>query len=161
MTVFREGGRLVAVIPDRMSPRQEEDLLPALVTRFLQREAKRAVPAQPDELTERAVQLFDRYLAGRVDGDLPPVQVRWVGNQQKRWGSCTPSAGTIRLSERLKGMPAWVGDYVLLHELAHLFEARHSSRFWELLDAYPHHQRARGYLEGYQAASGLEISEAD
>ena len=39
--------------------------------------------------------------------------VRWVGNQGSRWGSCTPVDRTIRLSDRLQGMPAWVVDYVL------------------------------------------------
>lgn len=161
MTVFREGGRLVAVIPAQMTRRQEQDLLPGLVAKFLQREAKRSVPDHPDELADRAQDLFARYLAGRVEAELPPVTVTWVGNQQKRWGSCTPSAGTIRLSDRLQGMPAWVGDYVLLHELVHLFEARHSPRFWELLGAYPHHERALGYLEGFQAGTGLDLSHDD
>ena len=46
--------------------------------------------------------------------------MRWVSNQSGRWGSCTPAEGTIRLSDKLQGMPVWVVDYVLLHELAHL-----------------------------------------
>ena len=54
----------------------------------------------------------------------------------------------IRLSDRLQGMPGWVIDYVLLHELAHLIEPNHSARFWALLDPYPHTVRAKGFLEG-------------
>ena len=74
--------------------------------------------------------------------------MRWVGNQNSRWGSCTSADRSIRLSDRLKGMPEWVIDYVLLHELAHLIEPNHSKRFWALVDAYPRPTKAKGFLEG-------------
>ena len=73
-------------------------------------------------------------------------------NQQKRYGSCTPATATIRISTRVAQMPLWVLDYVLVHELAHLLEANHSPRFWELVARYPLSERARGYL----IAIGLE-----
>ena len=81
--------------------------------------------------------------------------MRWVTNQNTRWGSCTPSEGSIRLSHRLQGMPEYVVDYVLLHELAHLLVPGHGPRFWRLLEAYPRTERARGYLEGVVAADRL------
>ena len=40
-------------------------------------------------------------------------------------GSCTPAEGSIRVSDKVRGMPGWVLDYVLLHELAHLIEPGH------------------------------------
>jgi predicted metal-dependent hydrolase len=82
-----------------------------------------------------------------------------VVNQASRWGSCTPADGTIRLSSRLQGMPPWVVDYVLLHELAHLLEPGHGARFWTLLRAYPRTERARGYLEGFAAAGDLRVGQ--
>jgi predicted metal-dependent hydrolase len=72
-----------------------------------------------------------------------------------RWGSCTPSERTIRLSRRLSGMPEYVVDYVLLHELAHLLVPGHGRPFWAELAGYPHLERARGYLEGVAAAAAL------
>ena len=55
----------------------------------------------------------------------------------------------IRLSARLQSLPAWVVDYVLVHELAHLLEPAHNDRFWALVNRYPLAERARGFLAGY------------
>jgi predicted metal-dependent hydrolase len=56
-------------------------------------------------------------------------------------------------------MPDWVVDYVLLHELAHLVVPSHSPKFWELVNRYPKAERARGYLEGISAATGLVLAD--
>jgi predicted metal-dependent hydrolase len=101
-----------------------------------------------DQLARRARELSDRYLGGRA----VPSSVRWSSNQGRRWGSCTVGEGSIRLSDRLRGMPSWVTDYVLLHELTHLLHAGHGPEFWAELEAYPRTERARGFLEGYAFA---------
>jgi predicted metal-dependent hydrolase len=77
-----------------------------------------------------------------------------VENQNRRWGSCTPADRTIRLSGRLRGMPEFVVDYVLVHELAHLLEPSHNARFWSLVHAYPRAERALGFLEGVEHGRG-------
>lgn len=103
-----------------------------------------------DDLLGRARELSTRYLDGKAE----PASVRWVGNQRHRWGSCTPDHGTIRISTRLRGMPAWVVDYVIIHELAHLLVPNHGPKFWALVDRYPKAERARGFLEGFSMAGG-------
>lgn len=109
-----------------------------------------------EHLEARAAELSRRWLEGRAR----PASVRWTTRQGSRWGSCTPAEGTIRLSTRLQGMPPWVVDYVLVHELAHLLEAGHGPAFWALVERYPRTERARGYLEGVAAAAGLDLSDA-
>ena len=74
--------------------------------------------------------------------------MRWVDNQGSRWGSCTPTDGSIRLSARLQGMPTWVLDYVLLHELAHLLEPGHGPAFWAWSTATRAPSVPEGFLEG-------------
>lgn len=121
-------------------------MVEAMVRRVLAGE-RRTRPGDA-ELAERAAGLSQRYLAGRAR----PASVAWSAVQRSRWGSCTPTEATIRLSTRLRGMPGWVLDYVLVHELAHLLEPDHSPAFWALVERYPRAERARGYLEGHEAA---------
>ena len=114
-----------------------------MVARLEDKERRRRPSDQ--ELADRAAELSAKYLDGRAR----PSSVRWSNNQGRRWGSCTLLDGSIRISTRLQGMPSWVLDYVLLHELAHLLHAGHGPDFWAELDAYPRTARARGFLEGY------------
>jgi predicted metal-dependent hydrolase len=149
VTAYRERDTIVVLLPQAMSVTDEQRYVRDMVSKVLAREARVAAPGGDAELMERAAQLAATYLAA-PDRDTPmPTSVAWVGNQLQRWGSCTPTTGTIRLSDRLRVMPAWVVDYVLLHELAHLLETAHSSRFWTLVDAYPRADQAKGFLEGY------------
>lgn len=152
LTVFREQGRLVAVVPARISRHQVDELVPPLVTRFLVKETRSKLPGGDPELHDRATELAERYLQGRIDTPLPSFQVSWSANQQRRWGSCSPGSRRIRISDRLQQVPHWVGDYVILHELVHLVEPNHSARFWQLLSGYPEAERARGFLEGMDFA---------
>lgn len=137
---YREGDKIVILMPAHLSPDEEAVHVESLVERIRRQERS----LTDDELIQRAVSLSAQWLAGRAQ----PVQVRWVTNQSKRWGSCSSDEGTIRLSDRLQGMPPWVIDYVLLHELAHLIEPNHSRRFHALLADFPHTERAKGFLEG-------------
>ena len=58
-------------------------------------------------------------------------------------------------------MPRWVVDYVLVHELTHLLEPGHGTRFWSWVQRYPRSERAIGYLEGLSAAAGLGMAGTD
>ena len=97
-------------------------------------------------LEERARVLNERYFAGNLSW----TSIRFVSNQRKRFGSCTPERGTIRISDRLRGAPAFVLDYIVLHELAHLSIPNHSGEFWDVVNRYPKTERDRGYLMAMQ-----------
>ena len=127
----------------------DQDLQP-IIENLHQREQKKQVKTDLDDqaLHRRAQELNREYFGGKLKWK----SIKWVTNQNSRFGSCTPARGTIRLSHRLATMPTFVRDYVLVHELAHLLEANHGPKFWKLVNRYPKTERARGYL----MAVGLE-----
>ena len=141
-TAFWEEGRIVVVLPARVPLANREELIDWLVRRTL---AKRPGATSSDEdLVKRAADLADRY----VDG-VRPSGIRWVTNQEKRWGSCSTDSAEIRLSHRLQAVPGWVLDAAIVHELAHLVHPDHSPRFHALADRYPRQREANVFLEGY------------
>jgi hypothetical protein len=146
VSAYRDGDRTIVAIPARFSRAQEREWVDRMLARLEAKEQRRR--PSDSELERRARELSEKYLAGRA----APSSVRWSSHQERRWGSCTLLDGSIRISDRVRGMPAWVLDYVILHELAHLLHAGHGAEFWALLDAYPRTERARGYLEGVSFA---------
>jgi predicted metal-dependent hydrolase len=151
VSAYRDGATLVVLVPARISAAEEEHWINEM-RRLVEARDRRRRPGDA-ELGERATALSARYLQGRAQ----PTSVRWVDNQRGRWGSCTLFDGSIRLNRQLVGLPGWVVDYVLLHELAHLVVPGHGPPFWALLERYPRLDRARGYLEGFAAASGVVV----
>ncbi|WP_205669399.1 M48 family metallopeptidase [Amycolatopsis suaedae] len=155
VTAYRDGDTLVVLIPARMT-RAEEAHWVAEMQRKLQRtESKRAAPSRQSDaaLVARCAVLSARYFDGKAN----PATVRWVPPMRTRWASCTPVDASIRVSERLRDVPSWVLDYVLVHELAHLDIPEHNARFWARVRKYPKTERAIGYLEGLSAAAGWGI----
>ena len=135
------GGVLHVSIPATMSHAEEQRHVAEMVRRMRRRAESTLV-----DLPARAAALAAAHGLRR------PSSIRWVDNQEWRWGSCTPADGTIRISTRLAIEPSWVLDYVIVHELAHLTVPGHGPSFWALVERYPRAERARGFL----IARGLE-----
>ncbi len=141
---FRDG-QLVVRLPYGLSGDAEERIIEDLVGKVVRRH--RVADLGGDAALEaRAHRLADRYLDG-----VRPSSVSWSSRMRHRNGSCSMPEGRIRISDRLAGYPPYVVDFVLVHELAHLRVADHSSAFHALLDRYPWAERARGFLEGVVA----------
>lgn len=146
-----DGDHIVVSVPARLSRAEREKWVRIMVERLARRRGRQDAADSDQRLLRRAVQLSRRYLGGRAQ----PASVRWVANQESRWGSCTPESRSIRLSKRLQVMPSWVRDYVLLHELVHLIDPTHGPRFHALLNQFPWAERAKGYLQGISDAALL------
>lgn len=155
VTAFRENGRIVVCLPSRLSKAEERRWVQVMLDRLAAQE-KRRRPSD-EGLLARAGELSRKYLDGRAQ----PTSVRWSASQRARWGSCTPSDGSIRLSTRLQGLPTWVIDYVLVHELTHLLVNDHGPEFWALVGRFPRAERARGFLDGYSHAAGTANEDGD
>jgi predicted metal-dependent hydrolase len=135
-------GVLEVRIPAWLSKTEEAECVEEMRGRF------ETEPALDDGALARRARRLARQL------DFPrPASVRWVTNQNKRWGSCSPSSGSIRLSHRMARFPSWVIDYTLVHELAHLLEGGHGPEFQALAGRYDRADQAEGFLMGVGTAS--------
>lgn len=157
VSAYRDGEKTVVSIPARFSRAQEREWVQRMLDRLADKEQRRR--PSDEGLEARARELSEKYLAGLAR----PSSVRWSSRQGRRWGSCSLPEKSIRISTRVRGMPGWVLDYVLLHELAHTLHSGHGPDFWALLESYPRTDKARGFLEGYSFArdSGPEEDLAD
>lgn len=107
--VWRDGGNLVAAC--------EADEVADKVRAWFRSNAKEALAAKAHET------------AAGIGAQVNRITVR---DPHTRWGSCS-AAGTLSFSWRLFMAPEWVMDYVVAHEVAHLFEMNHGQTFWRLV----------------------------
>lgn len=150
-----EAGTFVVLMPTGLTREQEQGHVEDLLARHLRAQARRRL--ERADLMGRAMALSERYLDGRAR----PVSVTWVTNQLRRWGSCSPATGAIRLSTDLERMPSWVVDSVIIHELAHLLEANHGPRFKALVHRYERYDEATTFLQGVAFGMGRQIPADD
>lgn len=143
-----DGDVLEVLAPAHMSDAELAPIIERLRGRLERRRGRRGQPPEDAELAQIAQRLNRAHFSGQLRWS----SIVWSERQAQRYGSCTPATGAIRISSRLAQMPRFVLEYVVMHELAHLLEANHGPRFWQLVARYPLAERARGYL----MAVGLE-----
>src|ERR687884_580909 len=107
VSAYRKDGKVIVMIPARFTRAEESEWVDTMLGKLARSEQRGR--RTDEQLMRRARELSREFLHGRAE----PASVRWVSNMTTRWGSCTTGEGTIRLSERLRSMPAWVIDYVL------------------------------------------------
>jgi len=114
------------------------------------------IPATQGE--KRAEALREWYVGKAKEKIVPRVTIhaRNLGvhvaevkivDSRYRWGSCTVNSN-VNLNWRLMKAPMFVIDYVIVHELAHLREANHTPRFWNIVRAQsPTMEKAKAWLK--------------
>lgn len=111
--------------------RQAEDRAEALREWYISKAKEQIVPR---------VKVHARELGVAV------VKVKIVDNRY-RWGSCTQN-DNVNFNWRLIKAPMFVIDYVIVHELAHLIEANHTPKFWNIVRAQaPTMEKAKAWLK--------------
>ena len=146
ISAYRQGGRIVVSIPARMSKADERAMVPEMVAKIRAQEA--AATMSEESLAKRIGELLSEF-APEITSR--PASVNWRA-MRERWGSCTGIDRSIRISDRLKGAPDYVLDYVLFHEAIHLDIFDHGAEFKGLLARFPQEELAEAYLAGYEAA---------
>ena len=116
------------------------------VVHLLNNEIVLQVPDGADLKTRRSI-LQDWYLY-QLEMAIPPLITKWesilnvsvrrfsIRSMKTRWGSCTPKTRSIRFNlELVKRAPECL-EYIVVHELVHLLEASHNSKFKTLMDRF-------------------------
>jgi predicted metal-dependent hydrolase len=100
-----------------------------------------------DFLKREAQHDLDAASRGYADKLGVPIKRISVRDQSSRWGSCS-NTGVLSFSWRLILAPPYVLDYLAAHEVSHLVELNHSTRFWRLVKRlYPNFERAKVWLD--------------
>lgn len=135
-------GKMEVLAPASLSEAALKDHIASLQARL----EKKSAPRDDAHLDARARYLNRKYFSG----DLSWESIRYSLRQERRRGSCNHWARTLLISQRLTGVPQWVEDYVIVHELAHLIEPNHGKRFKALVRRYPLAERAIGFLMAFE-----------
>lgn len=133
-----KGDEIVLYISSRLPAEVAQEHIRVLTERLLVQAARRPAPALPPGLTPCEVR--DHTALARWADELNrrfynfhPLNGVSFKKQKMRWGSCSGRTRSIYISDRLRGGPYELLEYVLIHELCHLKEMNHGPRFWKLV----------------------------
>lgn len=120
---------ITVAVTAKATSRSKERLLKRLLNEFAE-----------THLTERTAQLSS--FTGLVPSSVA------TANYKRKWGQCS-SRKEVTLNWRLVHLNQQLQDYVIIHELCHIKEMNHSSRFWRLVaEFFPDYQLARLEMKG-------------
>ena len=114
-----KGDSIAIKIPLNLSAHDEWQMIHSLVGRIIAQDNRPWV--------EKRVRWLNQHYFQK------PIKSVKLKNNRSNWGSCS-SGGNINISVRLLFAPEEVQDYVLIHELVHLKEMNHTSRFWDIVE---------------------------
>lgn len=144
-------GKIVLYISSRLPKAVQQQHINSLVERLQQRHRRRPPPLDlppgsiwtDAELAARAAEINREYYGFQYDS------IRFK-RQTTRWGSCSLRTRRIYISERLRGGPDELIDYLIIHELCHLRYSDHGPRFWKLVaKACPDYRERRQRLHAW------------
>jgi hypothetical protein len=109
---------------------------------------KMVLSVRPGTDDKKKQAIIDAWYREQLKNALPPLIAKWepllgvkverffVRRMKTKWGSCNYKARNIRLNTELVKKPQECLEYVIIHEMAHLLEPTHNSRFIMLMDRF-------------------------
>jgi predicted metal-dependent hydrolase len=101
---------------------------------------------RPGTSLERKREILDEWYRAQLKAAVPAILAKWepmlgvtvvrvfVQRMKTKWGSCSRTSASIRLNSDLAKKPAEFLEYIVVHEMSHLIEPTHNSRFLDLMD---------------------------
>jgi Predicted metal-dependent hydrolase len=94
------------------------------------------------EVIETRVKYYQRFF------NIEPTEIR-IKEQKKRWGSCT-SKNELLFNWRCIMAKSNALDYIVVHEMCHMYHKDHSKEFWELVaSVLPDYELRKEWLKNY------------
>ena len=102
----------------------------------------------PGEMEAKKREVLERWYGEQIRERAPRLIAKWervigvtvkdfyVRRMKTKWGSCSGSAGTIRLNSELAKKPREGLGYIVVHEMVHLLERTHNQRFMALIEQF-------------------------
>lgn len=106
------------------------------------------IQARPDTSAEKRAEILAEWYREQIRQKLPDLLAKWepilgvkvnriyIRHMRTKWGSCNPSAQSIRLNTELAKKPPECLEYIVVHEIVHMLEKSHNHRFVSLMDHY-------------------------
>ncbi len=103
---------------------------------------------RPGTDREKREAILNRWYRARLKEQIPPLMTKWepivgvrvaewrIKRMKTRWGSCNIQARRIWVNLELAKKPPQCLEYIIVHEMTHLLERRHSERFRALMDRF-------------------------
>jgi len=103
---------------------------------------------RPGTTTEQRERILQEWYRQQLKAELPPLIAKWqrklgvaprewgIRRMKTKWGTCNPSARRIWINLELAKKPPRCLEFIVVHELVHLIERKHTPRFAEIMHAH-------------------------
>lgn len=103
---------------------------------------------RPGASEEKKQAIVEEWYREQIKQAVPALIAKWeplvgvkverffVQKMKTKWGSCSPGSGSIRLNTDLAKKPPECLEYIVVHEMVHLLEPTHNTRFIALMDRF-------------------------
>ena len=112
------------------------------------RHSQLVLHVRPGTTEDKKQAILDEWYRAQLKAAVPPLIAKWaplmhakvgrffVQRMKTKWGSCSPAAAGIRLNTDLARKPRECLEYIVVHEMVHLLEPTHNTRFIALMDMF-------------------------
>ncbi|MDO8369918.1 MAG: SprT family zinc-dependent metalloprotease [Candidatus Nitrotoga sp.] len=123
---------------------EEKDAAPEVELKH----SKMILRIRPATSHEKKKEILEAWYREKLKEAVPALLAKWeplmgvkveklfVQKMKTKWGGCSPGTGSIRLNTDLVRKPPECLEYIVVHEMAHLLEPTHNSRFITLMDQF-------------------------